>query len=223
MPKITFNILEFFGLLGVGFLCLQFAMAFGGVPRFETASPGATGAALVVLVSYIVGSLVSSVAELTLERLVVTKYLGRPEDILLSEERSRGTVTVLFGQYFKVVPVGVKVRLVAQMDSRQIPDDPQSRFHHARQIAKDDERTWSRLETFQGLFVFSRNAAFALLIMGVVAFGYLVPRGLSSTPMASFYLIGAVGMFYRYIKFYRLYSYELFCAYPDLVIRTRNA
>ncbi len=215
MPKVAFTILEFFGLLGTGYLWFRFVGHVFAVPFASEPSPGPGDAALIILISYTAGSVVSNIAEYVLEQLLVPALLGRPEEILLSRSCSPRLVRYIFPGYMTPLPSEVAQRACEAMEARAVPTDPQARFHHARQIAKEHEQTWMKVEAFLGLFVFSRNISFSLFLMGLVsAVTSLIGGDTLTLPAACF--AGSIGMFYRFLKFYRQYSFELFSSYPDI-------
>ena len=77
-----------------------------------------------------------------------------------------------------------------------------------------DEKLLSRLDLFQSKAHFSRTVSFALLIMGVVLISAGVFKG--KTDIAGYGLTGllcGVQLFYRFLKFWRQYSFELLSYY----------
>ena len=87
-------------------------------------------------------------------------------------------------------------------------------FVHTFGEVKKDEKNMPRLNTFLNLYGFCRNISFTCLIVTLL----LVIGNLALGTPDKFYwalaaLVGAVGMFYRYLKFFRQYSYELLVTY----------
>lgn len=73
------------------------------------------------------------------------------------------------------------------------------------------------MDTFLQLYGFCRNASFSLFASAVLLGGAWLRCGTWEYALYGIVaLLASVGMLYRYLKFYRQYSYELFTAYPDL-------
>jgi len=90
-------------------------------------------------------------------------------------------------------------------------------FLHAYATATRDERVQKRLDDFRNQYGFARNMSFAFLTSAVAIlsehrFGHH-PVRLRWAILAVF---GGVTIFYRYLKFFRQFSYELFLRYAEL-------
>ena len=102
-------------------------------------------------------------------------------------------------------------------------NDREALFHHARIIARQSRETWEKGEVFLNLYGFCRNLSFVLLVGSPVLLvsGLLSERREVALLGAGLGAVG-VGMLYRFLKFYRLYTFELFSAYPDLAPADRR-
>src|SRR5262249_54722361 len=90
-------------------------------------------------------------------------------------------------------------------------------FLHVRYspIVTTNDKIINRLSTFLNQYGFHRNLSFASLL---VAVGLIVKIKTSTVDpelvtYARVAIIGSVLLFYRYLKFFRQYSYELFNCY----------
>lgn len=73
-----------------------------------------------------------------------------------------------------------------------------------------------RLNAFLNLYGFSRNVSMAaLLIVPMLIVGALTGDVAPRLWAASGALVTAVAMFYRYLKFFRLYTVEVFVNYAE--------
>ena len=119
---------------------------------------------------------------------------------------------IIFLKYWKILE---------KLSKYGIEEHVEARFHHVRTLSKQNEETWERIKIYINLCGFCRNTSLALLISSIFL------RIFIQSNSEYFFLpyivfIGAIGMFYRYLKFFRLYSYELYTTYPDLEINTES-
>jgi hypothetical protein len=85
---------------------------------------------------------------------------------------------------------------------------------HAWSSVKGNSETMERLSTFINIYGFSRNMTFSFLSAAVVLSAPLGFGGTAPSPrVATMCLLLASGMFYRYLKFYRQYAYEVLLTY----------
>jgi len=79
---------------------------------------------------------------------------------------------------------------------------------------RKDEKLIQKLDSFRDKYGFNRNLSFTALLLGVAL---LVKARLSGDPNALRYgslgIVAGIMLFYRYLKFFRQYSYEMFNAY----------
>jgi len=86
---------------------------------------------------------------------------------------------------------------------------------------KADAVVQGRLDTFLNLYGFCRNTMVAMLIAAACLLAGILlgtaETGLVAGPgwWVGLCLIAAVGLFYRYLKFYRQYAVELFTSYAE--------
>jgi hypothetical protein len=225
--KPQFNIYDSLSYLACGYLLCFFvymvreAHWFTGMGLLSAEALGWT------IVAYIVGHVNSGCASWLLEKGLVKKYLGLPvQNLLMTREQGKWAVC-LFGEYFEPLPDETfRSSLQSYHDSgsekAQGAGENHSDEEHklliieASQAAKSDDATWDRMNIFLNLYGFSRNVSFALLV-GAALFGAKHIIDLSNPtffgpPFARYAflaLAGSIGMLYRYLKFYRLYYFEL--------------
>jgi hypothetical protein len=90
---------------------------------------------------------------------------------------------------------------------------------------KRDQATLERLNSFLNLYGFCRNLSLALilavplLLYGALReFDYKTLQGINGDRLAwaAVALVASIGMFYRYLKFFRHYTVEVFMTYAEL-------
>lgn len=183
----------------------------------------------IVLVAYIVGHIVAWPASWLLERCVVRCVLGPPSRALLGEPPPGRFATIkqaLFPDYFTPLdrPLAERVRFRAAREG-QPGLSGQSLFWTAFAHSKHDVSTYSRMTQFLKLYGFCRNIAFVGVTAAImIATGALwrAANTSFSTDVGSRLLwaalvcVAGVAMFYRYLKFHRLYTVEVFVGYANI-------
>jgi len=93
-------------------------------------------------------------------------------------------------------------------------------FLHARyhEETLNNERLMTKLDAFVGIYGFARNMAFGCLVVGLalltkIALGYGAVR---DGTRGMLLLVAGVLLLYRYLKFFRQYSYELFNSFGSV-------
>jgi hypothetical protein len=79
---------------------------------------------------------------------------------------------------------------------------------------KREETISARLSSFLNLYGFSRNSTVALALSGITLF-IGGPSNTSTRSLAGLLVFLGIVLFYRYLKFYRLYSVEVFTSYAE--------
>ncbi|MFL5899118.1 MAG: hypothetical protein ACJ76D_11780 [Solirubrobacterales bacterium] len=217
MNQLPFSVYDFFGYLAAGAVVLAaFVASFFGVEPFE-ASPALIVGFLLVIAVYALGHLVANIAGDLIERRIVRKRLGTPTDILFGRDAPNKRAAHLFPGYFKKLPPGVQAQVKARAKDRAGDD----LFLHCHARMKADTVVLGRLDTFLNLYGFCRNTMMAMLIAAACLLGGIMLGTAETGPVAGpgwwlgLCLVGAVGLFYRYLKFYRQYAFELFTSYAE--------
>lgn len=224
--KIPFSIYDFFGYLASGFLlcvALDYCLDENWLMRDK---PPAAHLAFWIVAAYIAGHINANLSSWVLEQRLVGSLLGRPNTILFGVvPEAKGRIgrwlrpwlPSIFPGYFAPLPRKVRERISARAEVNGEPLDGETLFHHVRTTSKKDQVTWGNVQVFLHLYGFCRNISFALLLSTLL----LAAHG--RWALASVSLAGSVGMLYRYLKFFRQYSYEMFTAYSDMEATTTAA
>ncbi len=184
----------------------------------------------VALAAYVVGQIIASSGAWLLEHHFVRSLLGAPSKTLFSEAPPTGTIARvkrrLFPGYFKPLERSMQERVKAKMREEGHPlSSGETLFWVAFARTKRDPHTYGRMASFLKLYGFCRNIAFVGLIAAVLLTSkaiWLVPQAapqgeiLDRLMWATVALIAGLVMLYRYLKFYRLYTVEIFTGYVEL-------
>ncbi len=216
MTRFPFSVYDFFGYLASGFLLLETVDYVVDGQWILVDSSSVVSIAFWTIVAYITGQILASPSAWLLERTIVGRLLQRPS-INLFRDAPKYWWTKLFPGYFTPLPVAIREKVLQTAESDGITEKGEAIFVLAFGKVKSDKDTMARLSSFLNLYGFCRNVCFtSLLATLLVAIGSFWGGSLEKLPWALIALVGSAGMFYRFLKFYRQYSYELFITYAAL-------
>ncbi len=226
MNNLPFNAYDFFGYLISGLVVLVALQLSFGYPQLLGAEHTFFEQLVALLAAYIVGQVAATPSKALLEDLLVRRFLGVPSTTLL-EDRSNSLWAILFPGYFKPLPSNVRQRAAEHAREEGCTGGGEEIFLAARYSPAtiSNEVVMRRLDSFLNLYGFSRNLSFVFLLVGfigtvTVAVSPEVDQRLWLYTTGC--LVLGIGLFYRFLKFYRQYSYELFAAYAHGLARTKQ-
>jgi hypothetical protein len=217
VDKIPFSVYDFFAYLSSGsvwLVTLDYVLGMGLLER-EKMSP-VLGVVLVVF-AYVCGHIVAHFSSFILEHLVIARFLKRPNAVLLGERPRWVVLKYVFPNYFRALPRQTQARVREQAEARSASATGEGLFLHAYPIVSSSASVQARLDDFRNQYGFARNMSLAFLTScGAI----IVAHHFGNHPVRYrwAFLAGAAGvaLFYRYLKFFRQYSYELFLRYAEL-------
>lgn len=217
---------EFFAYVASGFWALAISDLLIGRQFIFGQDWTISETALMFMASYILGQILASPAQAIIERVLVHKILLPPSITLLDEDarlRSRRLLrAALFRSYYRPLDAGIREKIWCRSkeeSERQL--NGEALFWQAYSITKNDAKVAARLSTFLKLYGFCRNMTF-INLCGFVSFIIATIIGSINSEefvltdhlfMAGISLIITLVMLIRFLKFYRLYSVEIFVAY----------
>lgn len=221
MDKLPFSVYDFFGYLASGFVLLvALAASFTRSTRWQS-TPHAIVATLLIVAAYATGQVVANAAGYVIETRFVAGFLGQPTSNLLTSAAPPRWRARMFPGYYRPLPAQQRVACFAksQLDATA----GEGLFYRCHAAVKERDAVATRLSTFLNLYGFCRNMAMALFIAGVCLIvgscigrartGSVVPPGWCAAAS----LLLAIGLLYRYLKFFRQYSVEVFVSYAESV------
>ncbi|HZL67540.1 MAG TPA: hypothetical protein VFC29_09430 [Candidatus Limnocylindrales bacterium] len=217
MNKIPFSVYDFFAYLSSGAVVLTtIDYVWGlGVLRRKEVGP-VLGIALVIL-AYVTGQIVAQFSSFLFEHIIVKRVLQRPLTLLLGAKPHWIVFAWLFPNFHRAFPEAMQQRIKEQAASRSCTLEGEGLFLHAYSVVTASERAQARLDDFRNQYGFARNMSFAFLVSTIaiiLAHFYGEHRvHLRWSILAGF---AAITLFYRYLKFVRQFSYELFLRYAEL-------
>ena len=218
--KIPFSVYDFFAYLATGFVVLvavDFALDLGWTAK-EKLPPGMV--VFVTIGAYVLGHIVANLSSYFLEHQFLRGVLRSPEETLFGAER-RTPWRRLFPIFYKPFPEETQRRILEKAKAAGIEKPGRGLFFHCHALVKRDQATLERLNTFLNLYGFCRNVCAASLIAAAIllfaAFAY--PDRASHTQKLAWAIVAvgaSIGLFYRYLKFFKHYTEEVYRSYAEL-------
>ena len=224
MDKIPFSVYDFFAYLSSGIVVIAIAdyvMQLGLATR-ETVGP-ILGVMLLV-VAYVLGQVIAHLSSFLLEQVFVGRILRRPSFALLGNTPRWQPVTLIFRNYFRPLPKQTQDRVAQQLRRRGYSGEGEALFLHAYAVVTASDRIQARLDDFRNQYGFARNMSFAFFVGAItIVCAHMTFNKGALLRWAALCSGAAIILLYRYLKFFRQYSYELFLRYAELLDSTKNA
>lgn len=216
MKDFPFDPYDFFGYLATGLLILFGLQQLIGIPEIAGRDLKTLDLTVITLAAYVIGQITATPAKTLLEDILVSQFLRSPSVNLMQKSRSV-MWGILFPGYFSPLPVTVQDKILAKAGNEGLAEmTGEDLFLHIRfrDYIRTDDKLMARLGGFLNKYGFSRNLSFACLTAGV-AILIVKPFNIDDPILRYAMLSITIGvlLFYRFLKFYRQYSYELFNAY----------
>lgn len=217
MDKIPFSVYDFFAYLSSGTIILATVDYTWGLGILGLKEVGAPLAITLVILTYVTGHVIAQVSSLLFEHTIVKRVLQRPLALLLGAKPRWVVFAWMLPNFHRAFPVETQQRIKKQASARNCGAIGEGLFLHAYAVVTADERLQARLDNFRNQYGFARNMCFAFLVSAIVM---VVSYKYGAHPVRlRWSLLGgfaSVALFYRYLKFFHQYSYELFLRYAEL-------
>ena len=212
MNNFPFSVYDFFGYISAGFLLISAWMYF--VKNQLNFTDDLMTNFVFIIIAYILGHINAMPSKFFLEDLIVGKVLKKPNINLFNKNRK--CWYRLFPGYYKSLPKKQIDKILTKSKTHQIDEPGESLFIHAFVRVKSIEDANTRLKSFLNLYGFCRNISFSLfLIFILIVVLYTKSNDKNLLIWATLSFFSFIAMFYRYLKFYRLYSFEIFINYAE--------
>jgi hypothetical protein len=216
LEKIPFSVYDFFAYLSSGAVLVATADYIWGLGLLSAKEVGPVLAVALVILAYVLGHIVAHFSSFLLEQLIVQRLLKGPAALLLGVEPRLRLFKWIFPNYHRQLAKNVQQRVRERAASRGCAADGEGLFQHVYPLVTQTERYQARLDDFRNQYGFARNVSFAFLISAIAI---SVAHWGSSKPLhprwSVLAAIAGVSLFYRYLKFFRQYSYELLIRYSE--------
>jgi len=219
MDKIPFDPYDFFGYLASGLLIIVGTDLVFGIPNVLGKDLKVVDAALLVLATYIVGQIAATPAKALLEDLIVGRILRKP-NVNLFQASKPILGTLLFPGFYTELPEQIRNKVRGKAAMAGVADIGETLFLHVRfsPAVLGDDKLMGRLSAFLNKYGFNRNLSFASALVGIA---FLIKVRTSSAaepdllPYGIIAILISILLFYRYLKFFRQYSFEMFNTYAQ--------
>lgn len=226
---LRFSDYDIFGYLITGLAAFGLFDLFGNHQIVIQSSWTISSAVITIVAAYVAGHLISGLAAAIIDRGLVRRYFGKPDRLLFTRPKKSKLNSFLqwaFGEFFVPLPADMRERVIkrAKLSQAQKKDKNVGEilFYRAWPYIKREQIAYSRLETFLKLYHFCRTVSF-LAVISAIAIPFSAYNGMTRSlfiqehPAISIVLalVIAFGMFRRYLRFFRLYSVEVFSNYSE--------
>lgn len=208
MEKLPFTDYDFWAYLSAGFLFLVACDHAYGSDWMLTHAWSIPEVLVTTATAYVVGHLIAGFAAAFLETGLTKSWLGSPIELLMGQKTGPKSVRWLFKSYFRPLPVETQSIITTKSGLSASQSEPL--FWIAFNTAKLDEKSMRRISSFQNLYGMCRNLAFTFLAGAILicAAGFLKHKPVDYW-WSLFSLFLGMGMFFRYLKFFRHYVLEV--------------
>jgi len=216
--KIPFSIYDFFGYLGCGFILL-YAVDYGfSGGWFIREDLWPVYILFWIVLAYITGHIIANISSFLLEHKFLREILISPEETLFDGEKRKGFWPKLFPVFYKPFPEETRRRILTKAKKAGIENPGRGLFFHCHALVISQKHTSERLSTFLNLYGFARNISMSGLLAASVLIIGIINKGFSGQKLWWVLVaIGvSIGMFYRYLKFFKHYTEEVFRAYAEI-------
>lgn len=217
MDKIPFSVYDFFAYLSSGAVWVVTADYVLGTGLLNQKEITPVFGITLIIFAYVCGHIVAHFSSFIMEHLLVGRLLKRPASILIGETPRWRVFTRLFPNYFRPLPEQTQIRVKDQAEARCAKSMGEALFLHAYPVVSSNSAIQARLDDFRNQYGFARNMSFAFIVSAITIF---IAHRLAYHPVrlrwALLSAFTGVTLFYRYLKFFRQYSYELFIRYAEL-------
>lgn len=220
MPSIPFSAYDVFAYLASGFVVIAAAdFAFPGTWILD-ADLTVIQVFVWVGVAYIVGHVVAAVSAPLFQELVVEEKLGKREKALFGgaewQRRTKSWLKWLFPGYFEPLPAEIRALVEARAREAGIAPEGDGLFLYCDAQMRQKPEVAPVLANFLNIYAFARNACLAALIAAALLVSgafFNRPNWETKAWLAAAAVVASIFLFYRYLKFFRLYARDVFLFY----------
>jgi hypothetical protein len=217
VDKIPFSVYDFFAYLSSGAVLIatmDYVWGLGIIARKEV---GPVSGSVLVILAYITGHVIAHFSSFLFEQIVVHKIMKSPAYLLLGGKPRWKPLRWIFPNYHRPLSQNTQQRIHAQALARDCNAEGEGLFQHVYPIVTFSETSQARLDTFRNQYGFARNMSFSCILSAIIlGTAYWFAPHQVQLRWAALAAIFGVTLFYRYLKFFRQYSYELFLRYAGL-------
>lgn len=219
MEKIPFSIYDFFAYLSSGAVVLLTADYVWGLGLLSKQDVGPVLGVALVIVAYITGHVVAHFSSAIFEQVVVNRLLKSPTTLLLGEAPRLKLLAKVFRNYHRPLAANIQSAVHCQAQERGCMAAGEGLFQHVYPLVSAIAAYQGRLDDFRNQYGFARNMSFALFTSAAtISTAHLLGNPGLRWRWAALTAVGGAAMFFRYLKFFRQFSYEMFLRYTAIPV-----
>ncbi len=222
MGTIPFSVYDFFGYLASGLVVLAAADFAFNKGAYINAPLGLGATLVAVVIMYTTGHIVAAISSFLFEDRLVRRWLGPPEETLFVDNPPNKPLRIFPG-FYRPLPSETRKRVLDKARPTGIENPGRALFLLCWANVMRDSRVADRLNTFLNLYGFARNTSLAAFIASLALIAgallnasagpaFIVPR----LGWGAAALFAAVALLYRYLKFFRHYTLQVFVGYSEM-------
>lgn len=219
MERVPFSVYDFFAYLSAGSILIvtgDYIWKFGLLTQEKVNS--ILGIALIIL-AYVLGHIVAHFSSWILEYGIAKRLLKSPSESLFGAQPRWKFLKQIFRAYHRELSPSTQERIDQQKKIRNCHAAGESLFQHAYPLVTAIDRYQARLDEFRNLYGFARNMSLAFFVASLLLFvAHWTGPNPARLRWAVLALVCSVSLFYRYLKFFWQYSFELYLRYSELPV-----
>jgi len=207
MKDLPFSFYEFLAVLMPGFvLTVTLLYLLGPMPHVS--GNEILPILYVLCVSYLSGQVLAQ-ASLTLIEFPTRKLLGEPALIILGQTKRPRVRKLLFPFYFDLIHPSQSDSYLQLIGSRKREEILTRTYQLALTRARAQSDIRAQLDRWNRMSAFSRNMMMAALVIAFTAVWQWHSRQSPTLFIAGWATLFGATLYYRYLRFFRIYSLEL--------------
>ena len=220
MSKIPFNVYDFFAYLSSGSVVIGAIDYLFGYQWLLSKDISIQFFFFLIFLSYTCGHCVAHFSSFLLEKFLVKKLLRSPTSLLMGKP-GRKFLKSIFPGYHQPLPKKTQKRIVGVAKSKGIDARGSGFFEHAYSIMSRDERVQGKLDQFRNLYAFARNMSFSLFCTSIMFLIANFQKDSVGYSWIIFSLVLSLVLLYRYLKFFRQYTFDLLVKYSEMEVELK--
>jgi|688.fasta_scaffold39672_3 hypothetical protein len=210
-----FSDYDFFGYLASGamFLCVYDYVYNGGTQIILHKDWLPAQVFMIFLAAYVAGHIIASISSLLVEKLLIQKVIGCPEILFFASSPPKGwkgILSMFWIDYCLPADKELQKKVLDIASKSQITSPGRALFHAAHNFAKTISVVKVRMDSFLNIYGFCRNIS----MMAFISLLMLLVKATNTDSVTDWQycfwaLVTCMGMFYRYLKFYKHYTWEV--------------
>lgn len=164
--------------------------------------------------AYAIGHMLAGFASAIIERRIVRKWLGSPSLTVMGDPRGPAWFRWLYPSFYEPMPAKTRESIMTRAIEHGITEPGEALFWVAFDSARSNPPSLARMSDFLNLYGMCRNLSLTGIICAAMLGGAAWWCGRPDDYLwAALGAVLGIGMFFRYLKFYRHYSVEVFTTF----------